>query len=258
MQEEVVNEQQTTPINFIKKVRPLHWVIKVSDLKKALEMLSLLGCRVLRHEEFEEGCEATCNGPYSGYWSKTMVGWLKEDESFVFELTYNQGVAGYERGNDLNAILLHKYNSEFMDMEHKLRAQFEGAQSAQGDDGVYRLINNDFLLKFEDSTAKNEQLVKGIVLNCTNLKESIAYYKSIGLKAVDEEKGIMKYDTYDYFELHLNQVDKIERGEAFGRLAVSCADEDVEKVYQLSGSKLLNKPMTLKTVGKADVVVTIL
>ena len=68
----------------------------------------------------------------------------------------------------------------------------------------------------------------------------------------------MKYDTYDYFELQLNQVDKIDRGEAFGRLAVSCADEDVEKVYQQGGSKILNKPITLKTEGKADVVVTIL
>ena len=24
----------------------------------------VLGLRVLRHEEFESGCEATCNGPY--------------------------------------------------------------------------------------------------------------------------------------------------------------------------------------------------
>ena len=26
-----------------------------------------------RHEEFASGCEATCNGPYGGAWSKTMV-----------------------------------------------------------------------------------------------------------------------------------------------------------------------------------------
>jgi hypothetical protein len=66
------------PIKFEKSPRPLHWVFKVSDLKKSIQMLTLLGARVLRHEEFESGCEATCNGPYDGWWSKTMVGWDNE------------------------------------------------------------------------------------------------------------------------------------------------------------------------------------
>jgi len=101
-------------------IRPLHWVFKVSNLKKSIELLTLLGGRVLRHEEFDSGCEATCNGPYSGYWSKSMVGWDNEDDSFVFELTFNYGVSYYKRGNDLNSILLHKYNCEGEDMENKL------------------------------------------------------------------------------------------------------------------------------------------
>ena len=98
------------PVPFSQKVRPLHWVIKVSNLKKALELLSILGARVLRHEEFESGCEATCNGPYSGFWSKSMVGWLNEDVSFVLELTFNYGVTSYKRGNDLKTISLFKTN----------------------------------------------------------------------------------------------------------------------------------------------------
>jgi len=69
-----------------------------------------LGCRVLRHEEFEEGCEASCNGPYSGYWSKTMVGFDNEDVSFVFELTFNYGINSYKRGNDLHSILIHRFD----------------------------------------------------------------------------------------------------------------------------------------------------
>lgn len=246
------------PVPFVQKVRPLHWVIKVSNLKKALEMLTLLGARVLRHEEFESGCEATCNGPYSGYWSKSMVGWLNEDVSFVFELTFNYGVTNYKRGNDLNTILLYKKNKKGEDMEKKLIDGFEGAKDAKGKDGIYRLINDDFLFKFVDGKPKNEQLIKGLVLNCTNLKETAAYYKKIGLTAIDEAKGLLKYDTYNYFQLGLNQVDKIDRGEAFGRLAVSCADEDVQKVFEQSGSKIQNKPVTLPTEGKADVVVTIL
>ena len=54
-------------------------------------MLTLLGARVLRHEEFDKGCEASCNGPFAGAWSKTMVGWDNEDNSYVFELAYNYG-----------------------------------------------------------------------------------------------------------------------------------------------------------------------
>ena len=49
----------------------------------------LLGMTILRHEEFEEGCKASCNGPYDGKWSKTMVGYGPEDDNFVVELTYN-------------------------------------------------------------------------------------------------------------------------------------------------------------------------
>jgi hypothetical protein len=138
----------------------LHWVVKVSDLKKSIELLSLLGARVLRHEIFDRGCEATCNGKYDGKWSKTMVGWMSEDESFVFELTYNYGVTNYRRGNDLNAIILHKYNHLYQDMEFKLCAQFDEASSAKGEDGIYRLLNGDFVLKFlPSSSANNKQLV---------------------------------------------------------------------------------------------------
>lgn len=53
-------------------------------------------------------------------------------------------------------------------------------------------------------------------------------------------------------------MDAIDRGEAFGRLAISCADADVENVFKNSGSDILNPPVTLKTEGKADVVVTII
>ena len=114
-------------IKFAQAIRPLHWVIKVSNLKKTLDLLTKLGCRVLRHEEFEAGCEATCNGPYSGYWSKSMVGFNNEDQSFVFELTFNYGVASYKRGNDLNCILMHKLDKSGADVEQKLLEAFPEA-----------------------------------------------------------------------------------------------------------------------------------
>lgn len=56
----------------------------------------------------------------------------------------------------------------------------------------------------------------------------------------------------------LNKVEAIERADAFGRIAISCTDADVEKVFKESGAKAENEPVTLKTEGKADVIVTIL
>ena len=62
--------------------------------------------KVLRHEEFEKGCEAACNGPYDGRWSKTMVGYGPEDSHFVVELTYNYNIGQYKLGNDFQGITI--------------------------------------------------------------------------------------------------------------------------------------------------------
>lgn len=57
----------------------LHWVLKIGNLKRSLSFFeSILALRVLRHEEFDQGCAATCNGPYGGAWSKTMIGYGPE------------------------------------------------------------------------------------------------------------------------------------------------------------------------------------
>ncbi|XP_044059054.1 glyoxalase domain-containing protein 4 isoform X2 [Siniperca chuatsi] len=87
--------------------RALHYVFKVGDrAKTATFYRDVLGMKILRHEEFEEGCKATCNGPYDGKWSKTMVGFGPEDDHFVAELTYNYGVGEYQLGNDFLGLTL--------------------------------------------------------------------------------------------------------------------------------------------------------
>ena len=89
--------------------RALHWVLKIGNLKDSLDFFeNVIGLRVLRHEEFDSGCEATCNGPYGGAWSKTMIGYGPEAENFALELTYNYGINGYQFGNDLQYIALAK------------------------------------------------------------------------------------------------------------------------------------------------------
>ena len=87
--------------------RSLHWVLKIGNLKTSLDFFqNVLGLRVLRHEEFDSGCEATCNGPYGGAWSKTMIGFVPEISGFALELTYNYGIENYEFGNDLQYIAI--------------------------------------------------------------------------------------------------------------------------------------------------------
>lgn len=102
---------------------PLHWVLRVGNLKKSIDFYqNVVGLRVLRHEEFDSGCEATCNGPYGGAWfttflqiysvtynsfrSKTMIGYGPEHSNFALELTYNYGINGYTFGNDLQYIAI--------------------------------------------------------------------------------------------------------------------------------------------------------
>jgi hypothetical protein len=65
-----------------------------------------LGMKVLRHEEFDSGCKATCNGPYQNKWSKTMVGYGPESCNFVLEITYNYPIDKYILGNDILGITI--------------------------------------------------------------------------------------------------------------------------------------------------------
>jgi len=172
------------PIEFEQPIRPLHWVIKTSDLKKQVSFLEAMGCRVLRHEEFPEGCEASCNGPYGGHWSKTMIGWENEDNSFVFELTYNYGVNTYKRGNDLNSVIFYKTNKEGINMEEKLQEMFP--ESKPNEQGIYSIINDDMRIKFVDMPNKTTSLLYSMDLNVTTVAESVRYWSKLGLQLVAE------------------------------------------------------------------------
>lgn len=104
-----------------KGLRLLHWVVKTPDRTELFDFLhTVLGMHALRHEEFQEGCDAQCNGPYSGRWSKTMTGFGPEDDSFVLEVTYNYDVKKYVYGNDLAYIKI-KSRSCFATVSDQVR-----------------------------------------------------------------------------------------------------------------------------------------
>jgi hypothetical protein len=98
-------------------------------------------------------------------------------------------------------------------------------ESSKDENGVYRLINDDFLIKFDDTQADSVQVIKGVGLNVTNLENSMSFWQMVGLDKVNDES--LKCPDFDFFTLYLNQVESIERGKAFGRLAISCHDDDI-------------------------------
>ena len=91
--------------------RALHWVIRVSSLEETLAFTTdVLNMTVLRHEENAEPCPLTCNGVFDTPWSKTMVGYGPEDSHYALELTYNYGIAAYERGAGLQRFVIRMEN----------------------------------------------------------------------------------------------------------------------------------------------------
>ncbi len=80
------------------EARSAHWVIRTTDLSKALEFYkSVLGMQVIRHEENPEACPITCNGNTNAAWSKTMVGYGTEDKGYALEIIYNYGAPGWSQ-----------------------------------------------------------------------------------------------------------------------------------------------------------------
>jgi lactoylglutathione lyase len=83
--------------------RALHWTIRVSDLATTLNFTTtVLGMKTLRHEENDQPCPISSNGAFDTPWSKTMVGYGREDASYALKLTYNYGVQSYKKGGGLN------------------------------------------------------------------------------------------------------------------------------------------------------------
>uniref|UniRef100_H9GMU0 Glyoxalase domain containing 4 n=1 Tax=Anolis carolinensis TaxID=28377 RepID=H9GMU0_ANOCA len=207
--------------------RALHFVFKVGDRAQTARFYrEILGMRVLRHEEFDEGCKATCNGPYDGKWSKTMVGFGPEDSHFVAELTYNYGVGRYRLGNDF-----------------LVKAP-----------GGYK-----FFLEEKDPVMK-------VALAVSNLAKSRVFWSELlGMKVYEEDKGqqrVLLGFQDDQCKLELQGIGQtVDHGSAFGRIAFSCPKKqlpDIEALMKKENQKILTPLLSLETPGKATVQVVIL
>ena len=233
--------------------RALHFVLKISERQQTMSFFrDLLKMTPLRHEEFDEGCAASCNGPYDNRWSKTMIGYGPEDKHFVVELTYNYTIGSYKLGNDFGGLTVAVPNSSMAAFKEK---DVENAGYVQAPDG--------YKFYYEcggDAAAK----VTKCELACSNLKASVLFWEDLlGMTVIKETEtvALLAYSS-DQAQLQLTQItDKVDHGTAFGRIAFSMPADDLpqlEKDVKNAGHKILTPYVKLDTPGKASVVVVII
>ncbi|XP_054391314.2 glyoxalase domain-containing protein 4 isoform X4 [Pongo abelii] len=215
---------------------------------------------VLRHEEFEEGCKAACNGPYDGKWSKTMVGFGPEDDHFVAELTYNYGIGDYKLGNDFMGITLASSQavSNARKLEWPLTEVAEGVFETEAPGGYKFYLQNR-------SLPQSDPVLK-VTLAVSDLQKSLNYWCNLlGMKIYekDEEKqrALLGYAD-NQCKLELQGVKgAVDHAAAFGRIAFSCPQKelpDLEDLMKRENQKILTPLVSLDTPGKATVQVVIL
>lgn len=239
--------------------RALHFVFKIPDRKQTMKFYrEILGMKVLRHEEFSEGCEAACNGPYANRWSKTMVGYGPEDSNFAIELTYNYGIKEYERGNDFRGITIRSK---------------EAIERARKDGWPMKEENEKFVLEapggykyyiVNEPQPTDKDPVEKVTLSSSNLQQSISYWKDIlELKIFDqsEKRVLLGYDQ-NQTKLEFEDIGAaVNHAKAYGRIAFSvpfAEQPEIQKRIKEREKKILTDLITLDTPGKASVRVIIL
>lgn len=216
--------------------------------------------QVLRHEEFEEGCKAACNGPYDGKWSKTMVGFGPEDDHFVAELTYNYGIGDYKLGNDFMGLTLASSQavSNARRLEWPLSKVAEGVFETEAPGG--------YKFYLQDRSPSQSDPVLKVTLAVSDLQKSLNYWSNLlGMKIYeqDEEKkwALLGYAD-DQCKLELQGIQgAVDHAAAFGRIAFSCPQKelpDLEDLMKRESQSILTPLVSLDTPGKATVQVVIL
>lgn len=240
--------------------RALHFVFKIGDRKSTAKFYrEILGMKVLRHEEFEKGCEATCNGPYDGKWSKTMIGYGPEDNHFVCELTYNYGISEYALGNDFQGMYIE--SSEALE-----RAKTAGwPVTATGDLSVLEAPGGYKFYIINKPQPIDRDPVQKVALGCSNLTQSLAYWKDLlGMSLVSKADNSVTLE-YGKDQAKLTLLDigcTIDHAKAFGRVAFASPGtgnlQDLESKIKEANEKVLTPFVSLDTPGKATVQVVIL
>lgn len=238
--------------------RALHFVFKIGNRNETMKFYrEILGMKVLRHEEFEEGCKASCNGPYDGKWSKTMAGFGSEDDHFVVELTYNYGIKEYQLGNDFQGLTVHSKSAV-------ANAKQNNYPITEREDGCITVsAPGGYKFTLVDQNVDGDP-VRKVALGVSNLAKSVTYWhKLLGMTLFEQtdSKAVLGYDA-DKCKLELiNLGQPVDHATAFGRIAFSCPRDQlpgIESAVKEAGHAILTPLVSLDTPGKATVEVVIL
>lgn len=239
--------------------RLIHYSLKVASREKARDFfVNSLGMRVLRHEEYSEGCKVECNGPYKNRWSKTMVGFGSEDTHFVIELIYNYDVHKYEPRNDFVGVFIESSEVYIRCTEKLLgeMAAFEG----------------DFYLRVRDPDGHAFYIKKGIRrpepmfkvgLSTNDMAKTLEYYTDVlGMKEIEKLKSrtIIGFENdRTYLEWH-DLSEPLNRGNGYGRIAFSVPKAELEPLQEKIKQKeqTILHPLQLLGSGKTKESVVIL
>lgn len=243
--------------------RALHFVFKIGNRgANAHFFRDVLGMRVLRHEEFKEGCDAQCNGPYDNRWSKTMVGYGPENSHFVIELTYNYGVSEYRRGNEFGAICIRS-------ADVLKRARQHGwpiGNHSEGGKITHQLVSPDGYRfdVLDEPEVEGADPVTSTTLRCSNIDRTVAYWHGVldAAIVVQSERSVRLAYAAERFQLAFEQVSEpIDRATAYGRIAFAvplAVQEEIDVRVRKASGTILTPLITLDTPGKATVRVIIL
>jgi catechol 2,3-dioxygenase-like lactoylglutathione lyase family enzyme len=242
----------------------------------------VLGMHALRHEEFEDGCKASCNGPYDSKWSKTMIGYGPEDKNFVLELTYTYGIKSYEVGNDLGYIKIKSRSAYNLLVERGLGRQLE-IRTIE----VKSPVENYHFRVVGEDPAPDVGPIASVCLHVTDLKKSLVFWvDTLGFLEIDRGDGEGNNglntssggdgnsddggETFATLScaatsatlrlVQLRHGEKLRRGTGYGRLALACRTEDLEQLQEnvSSAGFVVQTPLvSLDTPGKATVHVVI-
>lgn len=188
-----------------------------------------------------------------------MVAYGDESTHFVMELTYNYGVSSYELGNEFGGVVIKSKlivnNLKEKNFAHEQLA--DGSILLHAPDGYKFFILNE-------TPAADEDPIKYIIYNVSNLQNSISYWNGIlNMKIVRQNanKALLSYNG-GRFGIEFAQIgEKIDRAQAYGRIAFAvphAIQPSIDELIQKNKQTILTPLVTLDTPGKASVRVIIL
>jgi hypothetical protein len=195
---------------------------------------------VIRHEENTDACPITCNGEFNASWSKTMIGFEKEDKAYSLEVTYNYGISKYEAGSGLQEIEIAVTNPIGAARQAKALGYAVNGKLITGPD--------NYMYRVAALPGKRKERFLSVSLNVKSVGEAALWYTQfLGMQALDMRRrpsgfghdqwtiGYTHNAALDQPHLILTQTSEEEGAPTLtqweGRHAISLPEVDMRLAY---------------------------